>query len=377
MNFVEIYNQGKAGMSKGLPTGIEKLDIAMNGTQRKAIIAVAAAPKVGKTTLVDYSFVLSPYLYSLENPEVEIDWIYWSFEIDRVKKEFKYAAFFFYKDYGISNFNYNGKLYPITSNYLMGKLTDERTGQQIPVSGDHENKLKQIYTNRIIPLFGEYDIYGKQVRKGKIDFIEQRDNPTGLRNYLITYAKNNGEFVYQTYYVLNQKNEKEKRERVIGYKPNNPKKQVIIITDHIRKLNRERGFTLKENIDKWIEYQVELRNWCGYTFIDICHLNRNMADIERIKYMKDAIYPNGDDIKDTGNLSEEADYVLTMFNANDDKYNLKSHFGLPLIDDNGSQLHPNYRSIHLVESRDTECPKHIQTNMFSGINNFGPIRISN
>jgi hypothetical protein len=259
----------------------------------------------------------------------------------------------------------------------MGKLTDERTGQQIPVSEDHENKLKQIYANRIVPLFGEYDIHGKQVRKGKIDFIEQRDNPTGLRNYLITYAKNNGEFVYQTYYILNQKNEKEKRERVIGYKPNNPKKQVIIITDHIRKLNRERGFTLKENIDKWIEYQVELRNWCGYTFIDICHLNRSMADIERMKYMKDAIYPNGDDVKDTGNLSEEADYVLTMFNANDDKYNLKSHFGLPLIDDNGIQLHPNYRSIHLVESRDTECPKHIQTNMFSGINSFGPIRISN
>jgi replicative DNA helicase len=52
MNFIETYKQGKAGMSKGLPTGIEKLDIAMNGTQRKAIIAVAAAPKVKERKFV-------------------------------------------------------------------------------------------------------------------------------------------------------------------------------------------------------------------------------------------------------------------------------------------------------------------------------------
>ncbi len=67
------------------------------------------------------------------------------------------------------------------------------------------------------------------------------------------------------------------------------------------------------------------------------------------------------------NLSEECDYLLTLFNPTDEKYGLDVHFGNVLSD------YPNYRSIHLVESRDTECPMHLAVQMYGNIKHFKPI----
>lgn len=375
MNFIEQVKKGQMGENTGLPTGLKLLDKALNGIQKKAIYCVGASPKVGKTTFVDFSFVLEPFLYFMDymekNPDsgLRINWIYFSFEIDRVKKELKYASYFMYKDYGITSFMHKGRMYPMSPNYLEGKLLDD-DDKVILLQPDHYAKLKLIYVNRIVPLFGEYSKDGKKIKKGFIDFIEARENPTGLRNYLMQYAKQHGTFVEEKYKTKNDQQQTVEKSRIVGYKENNPKLVTIIVTDHVRKLNRERGFTLKENVDKWIEYQVELRNWCKFTFVDVVHLNRSIGSVERIKYFSESLYPTGDDIKDTGNLSEEADYVITLFNPQDEKYNIKKHFGVELFDSDGQILYPYYRSIHLVESRDTECPNYLQVSMFGNINAF-------
>lgn len=372
MNFAEAFKKGQSGKNLGLPTGIIPLDKAIDGIQRKAIYAVAAAPKVGKTTFVDYVFVLQPFLYILkhlsENPNSmkRLNIIYYSFEIDRIKKEFKLACYFLFADFGINSFTHNGKRYTISPRYLLGKLMDENN-EVIPVSEEHSKALKQVYLTRIIPLFGEYNDKGIRIKKGMIDFISDRDNPTGLRNHLLHYAEQNGEFKKEKYQTKDEKGKTVPKERIVGYKPHNPELFTIIITDHVRKLKRERGFSLKENIDKWVEYQVELRNWCEFTFVDIIHLNRALANIDRIKFQKDQLYPTGEDIKDTGNLSEEADFVLTLFNPSDEKYNLEKHFGYEL------KNYPNYRSVHLVESRDTDAPQHLPMQMFGNINLFKSI----
>ena len=72
--------------------------------------------------------------------------------------------------------------------------------------------------------------------------------------------------------------------------------------------------------------------------------------------------------------NERARWELSIGNKNvwnfcfcDEKYKLERHFGVDLA----SQ--PNYRSIHVVESRYTDCPQHIQTNMYGGINLFTPL----
>lgn len=373
MNFIEAYKLGKRGVNIGMTTGMLPLDRAIGGVQKKAIYVVAAGPKVGKTTLVDMAFVIEPILEYLEelkkNPNMKkrAFWIYFSFEVDRIEKESKFIAHFFYRDYGISSFFFEGEQIDICADYFLGKVKSKRTGKPVMVSDEHEVLVKKIYEERIVPIFGEYSADGKKLTQGVVDCIEQRTNPTGMRNYILHYAKANGVFITEKYNTRNDKNEVVVRERTVGYKPNNPELYTIIITDHVRKLSDERGFTMKQLIDKWAEYQVELRNWCGFSFVNIVHLNRAISSIERIKFMKETLYPTGDDIKDSGNLSEDANFVITLFNPQDEKYNITKHFGIEL------ENYPNYRSIHLVESRNTPCPMHLSTQMFGNINLFKPI----
>jgi len=375
MNFPEKIIEGQQGKNIGLSTGLPKFDRAIDNIQKKAIYCIAAAPKVGKTTFVDFAFVLEPFLYYLQflqlNPQtlMKVKWIYFSFEIDRVKKEIKYASYFMMKDFGVYMFMHKGVLIPISPRYLEGKLKDQ-DDEMIKLLPEHLEMLKTIYINRIIPMFGEYNKVGKKIKDGFIDFIEDRDNPTGLRNYIFQYAKVNGEFIFEPYKTRDETGKEVIKQRLSGYRENNPELTTIIITDHVRKLKKERNFSMKENIDKWIEYQVELRNWCKFTFVDVVHLNRSISDPQRIRQFGEVLYPTGDDVKDTGNISEEADYVITIFNPQDEKYNVKKHFGLDLCDENGNSAYPYYRSVHLVESRDTECPMHLKTNMFGNNNNF-------
>lgn len=381
-NFVAEIDKGIEGENQGIPLGegLSNINKVINGVQRGRIYGVAAAPKVGKSTFSDYAFVLQVYLWYVANkdsdPDLEIEWIYFSFEIDRVSKETEFAVFFLYYDHGITHINLppgvtkNGKTQiPLSPNYLRGRMMDDNE-QPIKMErgSDIHNKLGQVYRNRIIPLFGEYDKSGRlvkdedgQLKRGLIKFIEHRENPTGLSKKMKAHAENYGRWI---------KEGQGKYERIVGYVPVNPKKYTIVITDHLRKLPTERGWKLKQTVDKYMEYTVEMRNLCQWTFVHIIHLNRSMADVQRMKQYGDMLYPTSDDIKDTGNMSEDADYVFTMFNPNDSRYKLKKHFGLELLDSAGNQLYPNLRTMHLVEARHCEYPQHFRVVMEGGTKSF-------
>ena len=374
MNFIEEFNKGQSGGNKGLPMGKGLINIsnAINGIQKGRIYGIAGAPKTGKSTFIDYAFFIQPYLYCKEN-NIPIEWIYYSLEIDRISKEFDFATFFLNYDYGITHISLNNKItkdkknkIPLDSDYLRGRVVDDN-GNVIKVKKSILEMLKQIYSKRIIPIFGEYNKDGLRISKGIATFIEQKDNPTGIYKWLKYHAEKNGKFIMSNNTKFN---------RIINYKPDNPKKYTIVITDHLRKMIPERNFTTKQTVDKLIEYQVELRNLTGYTFVDIIHTNRSMVDINRLKLVKDMLYPSSETVKDTGNLSEDADYVFTLMNPNDDKYNLKKHFDVVIKDDNGNLLFPNMITIHLVESRHCRYPQHFKVNMKGNLKTFEKLKIN-
>lgn len=380
-NFIETFKRGKEGKNFGLSTGISVLDMAINGLQRKMTIGLAAAPKCGKTTFADYAFIIQPYLDAIKkNILHNVEWIYYSLEIDRVSKEFKFASFFMAHDYKQDTIRFRDKIFQMNPEYLMGKMVykhDDGTTEQIPITSEHEAFLKLVYTNRIIPLFGEYDTLGRrlakykevngvkvEVDKPKITFIEEPENPTGINKYLIAHARLNGTFLEESYTTLDDSHKTVTKKRIVGYTPNNPDKYTIVVTDHIRKLRPERGFSTKQNIDKYLEYTTFIRNICEYTFIHIIHSNRNMANVERLKFHGEFIFPTADDVKDSGNPAEECTVFMTLFNPSDEKYNIEKHMGVVLKDA------PYYRSLHITESRNTQCPVHMQLNMYGGINTF-------
>jgi hypothetical protein len=297
-NFKLAYEKGQRGENKGLSMGpgLSNLNRSISGVQKGRIYVIAAPPKAGKSTLCDYAFVIQPYLESLKNGN-KVEWIYFSFEIDRISKEFDFAAYFLYFDHGISSIKLppgitrDGEtIIPLSSAYLRGRLLDDNE-EVILVSPEVEEALIKTYKKRIIPIFGQYNEKGEQLTEGIVTFIEERDNPTGLYKYLLNKARSEGEFIKKKF---------GKVERITGYIPNDSDKTVIVVTDHLRKLVLERNFQMKQTVDKYSEYSVIIRNICQYTFVHIIHMNRNLSDPNRLMASGDRLYAGSDDIKDTG-----------------------------------------------------------------------------
>ncbi len=374
-NFIVEYKKGQLGKNKGLPMGdgLQAISKAIDGIQRGMMYVVASPPKTGKSTLVNYGFVISPYLYSLKNKNVNIRWIYYSWEMDRVTMEFDYVCHFLYSDYNIVKIDLpegitceGNSWVAISSALLRGQRQDDN-GNIILIPDYLFEKIKVIYEERIIPLFGEYSVEGLKIKSGLIEFIDKTDNPTGIYKNILNFAASRGNFIFEEY-LSSRTNQMEKK--IVGYNSNDPDEYVIVIIDTIRKVRKEKGFNNKETVDKTVEYITELRNFLNYTFIPIVHLNRDMADIDRLKFMGDLIFPQPETIKDTGNLSEEATHVFTMFNPNDERYNLTKHFGLVIKDAKRNEIYPNLRTIHLVESRYVPYPQHFRVNMNGALKDF-------
>ena len=292
MEFLNKFQEGLAGKNKGLSAGLKTLNIKLNGVQKRTIYSVGASPKVGKTTFVDFSFVLAPYLLNVLKEGKKVKWIYLSYEINKIRKMFRLAPFFFFLDYKLDKFTHKGKIYGINGSYLEGKLLDDDE-ETIKVLPEHQVILKEIYENRLKPLF-EGD--KEKGIKPLIYVFENRTNPTGIRNLIFEYAKSIGNLIYEPY----KDNAGNVKQKIAGYKQNDEELHTIIILDHIRKPTSERGFTLKQNIDKILEYQVEIRNLCGFTFVNIAHLNRSLDNLDRLKFAQEFIHPSSGDFKDSG-----------------------------------------------------------------------------
>lgn len=368
MNFIEEFKKGQSGSNKGLPLGpgLSAVTQAINGTAMGRYVIIASPPKVGKTTYVNYSYVASPYIYALEN-NIEIEWIYYSLEMTRLDQEFNFAVYFLFYDFGITEVELPPGVLKrgcskvaLSVDYLRGRLMDDNY-EVIKVNADIFEKLKIVYATRIIPLFGEFSKEGVQIKEGLITVIENSNNPTGTYKELLHFAEKRG--------VLHKKKYGE-GERLVGYTPTNPNKYVIVIQDHMRKVVLERGYDERTTINKLSEYFVMLRNLLNWTFVGIIHLNRSLNDLDRFKQFGDKLFPDSDMIKSSGSLSEDADYVFTLFNPNDERYNLKKHFGIEIKDMYNNLLYPNYRSIHLVESRHCAYPQHFAVNMIGSYKNF-------
>ena len=382
-NFIEEFKKGQAGLNQGLylGPGLDKMSREINGLQKGMHIIVAAASKCGKSTFVNYAFVINCYLDALKN-NIDITFTYFSFEMNRILQEYEFACHFLFLDYGITHISLEPDVYvkgnteiPLSSKYLRGKVKDD-DGNIVLVKESIKEVLIEVYEKRIIPLFGEYSVNGVKLTNGVIDFIEHKENPTGLNNYLLKKAEKEGSFEKIQYsYKNTQTLAVENKEKIVSYTPNNPNKYHIVITDTVRKLPRERGFTMKENIDKWLEYSTELRNLLDYDFVNIIHTNRSLGDVETIKFRKDNLYPTSDNVKDSGNASEECDFLITMFNPNDDRYNLQTHFGKKIKDGKGNPLFPNLRTLHIVESRHGDSPLHYAVEMEGNIKNFKQIAL--
>jgi hypothetical protein len=301
--------KGIAGNNIGIPTGFPILDSNINGIQKSLYTIVGGNSGTGKTSFVDLAYVLNPYDWMVNNPNkgIKIKWIYNSMERNTKYKLAKWACLRIFKEHGIiidvpTMLGWQGKKFDI------------------------DEKLKDLIFKT-----GEY--FDNMFDSGCIDIIEGSQNPTGLRNYIIEFAKNNGKYVEINQYTRR-------------YVPNDPNLHVIIVNDHVGKLAGERGFSDKELLDKHSEFMGDLRDRYGYTVIDISQFNRSIGSVDRMK-IKD-VSPEPDDFKGSGDLYENADVALGLFNPYKFKINDFLGYEIPkFVAKNGEN---RFRSVSIIKN---------------------------
>ena len=122
------------------------------------------------STFVDSAFIIEPYIHMINNPNIRIDFFYWSLEMGKLVVRYKAAAHFFYRDYGISTVTLpQGKTHkgspiiPMQSSYLLSRMKCD-DGEPIEVQQEHRGIFGEIIRQRINPMYGEYDTNGKILR---------------------------------------------------------------------------------------------------------------------------------------------------------------------------------------------------------------------
>ncbi len=326
MSFLTEVQRGLTGANQGLTTGCSFLDQHIGGLRRGTFIAVGGEPKSGKTAFVDTMFLLNVYAL---NPNVDVHWYYYSNEITRIEKEAGIVSTVLYRGYGVR----------LSADYILGRVKTHE-GEPVLLTSDEYELVEKAYEEIIVPIFGRYDDNDQQLEEGKVTFIGHRENPTGVYNTIVKALGREG-----TIHTVQMG----EVQAITGYTPNNPDAVRILVIDHIRGLHHENGNTEKKNIDVMSKYIVNLRNLFRLTTVVVGHLNRTNSDINRVKILGEYIYPDADLWKDSGNIAEDANVVLNLFDPMDPKFGLTNHFGTNL--DKHRQKDYAYRTAHIVRNR--------------------------
>lgn len=306
-NFKQRIEDGLSGKYQGLANGFNRLNKYIHYTQRKTYTLIGGLSGSAKTTLVNYILLNNIQDATIKN--IPIDIFYYSYEIDEETTKANWLSVLIYKKY-------------------KAIIPPEK------IAGLGDNRLSKAEQEAVYDILPELEeIFNK------INFRFETTNPTGIYNELIEHAKKIGKFKYEDY-ISNG----EKKQRLVGYEFNNPDQYVLVIMDHISLQKLERGFSLKENIDKYSEYCVFLRNMCGYSFFNISQFNQTLNSVDRQKFKGVDISPQQNDFKNSSNTYEDSDIAIGIMNPW--KMDMKECLGYNL-----ELLKENFRMIKIIKNR--------------------------
>lgn len=301
-------SDGLAGKFKGLSNGFNRVNKFIYGVQRKTYYLYGGLSGAAKTTLVDFKILNA--IKDADSQGIPIHVFYYSYEIDEETKKCNWLSAHIYNKYKI-----------VIPPEVIGGL------------GEHEMTIEQ-----------------QELVDSEIDYIEELFsrihfrfdpvNPTGIRNELLKHANANGKFTTVPY----TDDEGNTQQRLTGYIPNDPNEYVIVVIDHIALAKRERGYDLKQNIDKLSEYFVWIRNNCGYTFKVIQQFNQGLSSVDRQKFKGVDLSPQQTDFKDSTNPYTDSDVAGGVMNCW--KMDMKEYDGYDL-----TTLKEKFRYYKIIKNR--------------------------
>ena len=321
---LDEVDKGIEGRNTGIPLPLKKLEKVINGIQKQMYCLYGGASGTGKTALVDFLYVLAPYIWMQrqellpDGSDIKFKVIYRSMERSKKYKLQKWTCAYLYLIHGLV-------IDVPTINGWASKLFDVTPEIR-----------KQIET-------AEEFING-MLDSGVVQIHDGAENPTGISKSIREYACSVGTLKEERKVSKEGNTYTEK-----SYTPHDPNLTTMIIEDHLGKLKLEKiegRYDLKLTIDKMSEYNGILRDLYGFTVIAISQFNRSLADSTRMR--NKVLAPEPSDFKNTGNTYEDADLVIGLFNP----------FKLKVTNDLGYEVdkfinaggYNRYRSIHVLKN---------------------------
>ena len=313
--FKEVVELFKSGINIGTPFALKRLSNALGGIREGYYYLIAGRPKEGKTALTDFIFVISVYLYvTRSKSDVSYKWYYFSWEISKREKIAKWVSMFIW-------FFEKKWIEPDDILSVRGTLTDE---QQELVNKVVDTHIKTLFDN--------------------IVFIESKWEAKQIYEFLKRELEQNGSFQFD-----------ENGNRTSFIKSNNVR--TIAIFDHVGLIRKGLKQTDKQAIDSLSSFLVELRNNYFLTPVVVTQFKKDFNSMEKLKLSGEELEPNPEDIKETGNLIQDCNLALSIFNPNELKH-INSHKGYNL-----SVVGEGYRSIRVMGGRNVPIGLSIQLNM--------------
>lgn len=312
-NMKERIISGLKGDYEGLDNGLDRINDYIFGIQRSCFMLIGGLSGSAKTTLLDYML-----LNAIEDAKVKnitLNIIYYSWEIDETTKKANWLSILIYKKYGI--------IIPPEKIKGYGNFRLDEDEEQLVYSVLDE--LEEIFS--------------------KIKWIWESHNPTGMYRCWWDHMEPRGTFIKEDY--IDEHNEKKKR--IVRFVPNDPKEYNIVAGDHIALTKLERGYDLKQTIDKLSEYCVKCRNLFKMTFIWLQQFNDGLSSIERLKFKGADISPQQTDFKDSRSPYIDADIVLGLMNAY--KMDMDTCLGYHIIGGKNYSLGENFRMLKVLKNR--------------------------
>jgi len=314
MTFEERIQEGLAGNYNGLANGLNRLNAYLFGIQRSCYYLVGGASGSGKTTLVDY--MLLEGIKDADSQNNPINITYYSLEIDEFSKRANWLSVLIYLKYEII-------VAPeIIKGYGSNRLSEDQ----------------QELVNDVIPELNEI--------WNRITWIFNSCNPTGIYKDAWKIMAAKGTFEYEDY----TDEHGVAKQRVIAYTPKISNEYNIIVIDHIALVTSERGYNLKENLDKLSQYSVSLRNTFKYTIFALSQYNQGLSSVDRQKFKGVDLSPQQGDFKDSTTPYADCDVALGLMNAY--KMGLEECIGYN-INKSGSKypLKSSFRMLKIIKNR--------------------------
>ena len=286
-HWMHHYLRGKLGLNVGLDNNLDGLNKYLYGMHRGRYYLVGADSGVGKTTFVDYGFVLNAW-YAAKKANKRLHIFYYSFEISKVEKTSRWISFMVYKQFG--------KIIP--SEYIMNRI------EGVPLTEEDAKMVEAVF-----PLVEEI--------MRDIQFVEDPIHPTFIFQTLIDHHFDHIGKVERAEPTEEQRKQKRKG-RIISYtpKPDHMDDMTLVVVDHVALTLSEKGMSTKETIDRLSSYFVQLRNLFGATIVVVQQFNSDLQTFNRNMQLRSRgasiILPQKLDFGDSKYTYRDADVVIGL-----------------------------------------------------------------